>query len=77
MQEIPKTGSIRQGQVVDIIREKEIPDGLEDWRLPEGMSAEDFLDHLIHQGILQPAGKSRLICPIPSLRAWLIDQVDD
>ena len=77
MQAIPKTESIRQGQVVDIIREKEIPDGPEDWRLPEGTSAEGFLDHLIHQGILQPIGKSRLICPIPSLRAWLIDQVDD
>ena len=47
------------------------------WDLPKGMSADQFLDHLIHQGVMQPDRdcEHRLICPIPRLRTWLIEQI--
>ena len=73
---LPDAG-MEEGSVVDVIRRKEASDGPEDRRLPEGMSANQFLDHLIHQGVLQPAGESMLICPIPSLRTRLIKRVPD
>ena len=41
--------------------------------LPEGLSAAGFLEHLIHQGVLQRAGGVRLHCPIPSFRGWLVE----
>ena len=70
---MPGSG-LKRGKVVDLIREKEVPDGTESRRLPKGMDAKDFLDHLIHQGIFQPNADGKLSCPIPSLRSWLIDR---
>ena len=69
---MPETGMWRD-QAVDIIREKEVSDGPESRRLPKGMDAGDFLDHLIHQGIFQPDRTGLLSCPIPSLWTWLIE----
>ena len=39
--------------------------------LPEGLTATGFLDHLVHQGVLQRNEGGRLACPIPSFRDWL------
>ncbi len=67
-------GGLKRGKLADFIREKEVPDGSESRRLPKGMDAKDFRDHLIHQGIFQPEAGGKLTCPIPSLRSWLIDR---
>ena len=68
---MPETG-MKRNQAVDITREKEVSYGPESWRLPKGMDAGDFLDHLIHQGIFQPDERNILSCPIPSFWSWLI-----
>ena len=73
LRELPTSG-MDDGSVVDALKILAKPAGPTNWQLPEGMSAEGFLDHLIHQGILQPAGKGLLTCPIPSMRTWLIDR---
>ena len=70
---VPGAGLL-QDEMVDLIREKEVPDGPERWRLPKGMDAKNFRDHLIHQGIFHPDGDGKLSCPIPCLRSWLIDR---
>ena len=72
---IPEGGAPAD-HVVDIIEAKADQTGQKSWRLPKGMDAEDFLDHLIHQGIFQPDETGLLSCPIPSLRSWLIKQAD-
>ena len=72
---IPETGILR-ARVVDIIEAKADQKGQKSGRLPKGMDAEDFLDHLIHQGVLQPDKTGMLSFPIPSLRTWLINLAD-
>ena len=67
-------GGVPADHVVDIIEAKADPMGQRAGRLPKGMDAEDFLDHLIYYGILQPDQDGMLSCPIPSLRTWLIDR---
>ncbi|MXX91112.1 MAG: ATP-binding protein [Boseongicola sp. SB0677_bin_26] len=42
-------------------------------RLPEGMRAEDFLQHLTHQGALHESVDKSFRCPIPSFRTYLIE----
>ena len=37
--------------------------------------AEDFCDHLIHQGVLQEDADGIVSCPIPSFRTWLIESL--
>ena len=69
---MPETGMLRD-QAVDVIREKEVSDGPESRRLPKGMDAGDFLDHLIYQGIFQPDRTDLLSGSIPNLRTWLIE----
>ena len=40
-----------------------------------GVTPRAFLDHLVHQGVLHdPDGEGRYVCPIPSLRDFLIRQ---
>ena len=48
------------------------------WSLPEGMTAEAFLAHLVHQGALQLDTDADLYrCPIPSFRAFLVERGRD
>ncbi len=45
------------------------------WRLPDGMTVNDFTRHLIHRGALHKHLDTGTVeCPIPSFRAWLIKQ---
>jgi len=46
------------------------------WELPEGMSEEDFIDHMIRKGALHEGGNGRYVCPIPSFRSHLLAQGD-
>ena len=44
-------------------------------QIPEGMTVNDLTRHLILRGALQKnADTGTIDCPIPSLRAWLVDQ---
>ena len=72
MRELP-TGGMHRSKVLKSIKDKVEPEEA-GWGLPKGMDAEDFRDHLIHRGALQPDENGMLICPIPSLRTWLIAQ---
>ena len=72
---IPEHGTSSE-QALRLIAAKANEKGTEPKGLPKGMDAEDFLDHLIHQGIFQPDETGLLSCPIPSLRSWLIKQAD-
>jgi len=72
---IPEHGTSSE-QALRLIAAKANEKGTEPKGLPKGMDAEDFLDHLIHQGIFQPDDTGLLSCPIPSLRNWLIKQAD-
>ena len=42
------------------------------WRLPDGMSATGFCEHLVHQGALQERADQTVYCPIPSFRTHLL-----
>ena len=52
------------------------------WRLPKGMDAEDFVEHLLHRGVLQRVGRpgkamgTEYRCPIPSLQSYLRNEGD-
>ena len=70
---MPVSGMWRD-QAVDIIEAKADQKGQKSGRLPKGMDAEDFLNHLIHQGVFQPDQTGMLSCPIPSFRTWLIER---
>ena len=39
------------------------------------MTAEDFYNHLTHRGALQERDDDTVICPIPSFRRFLIDEM--
>ena len=72
---IPERGTTSE-HALRLIAAKANEKGTEPKGLPKGMDAEDFLDHLIHQGIFQPDETGLLSCPIPSLQSWLIKQAD-
>ncbi len=72
LKEIPESGAMDRDSVADLIRKNNVPDGPERWRLPQGMDARLYLEHLIRKGVLQPSGRGMLVFPIPSLRSWLI-----
>ncbi len=64
---------INRPGVIDLI-ERNIGEYPSD-RLPTGMkTAEEFLVHLLHRGALQRDSKKLYACPIPSFRAYLIEQ---
>ncbi len=45
------------------------------WRLPDGMTVNEYFNHLIHRGALHKHLDTGTVeCPIPSFRAWLIEQ---
>ncbi len=76
MKELPADGGLRRSNVLDFIEKKiaSAPDH-RSWKLPKGMDTDLFLDHLIQKGAMQPFDADKLACPIPSLRAWLIDRI--
>ena len=43
-------------------------------RLPDGMTAQEFYNDLIHRGALQERNDEIVICPIPSFRQFLIEK---
>ncbi len=47
------------------------------WILPENMTVKDFRHHLVHKGALQQRPDRTFYCPIPSIRAFLIDRTKD
>ena len=69
-----RNGGLYRHEVVDTIRARirDRPEGSSARRLPEGISPEDFLEHLVHRGALQEGGDDKLVCPIPSFRAFLV-----
>ena len=73
MAEMPEAG-LRRSDAVGSIRSLARDEGDCGWRLPEGMSPSEFLDHLVHRGALQSGEDDRLVCPIPSFRRFLIEE---
>ncbi len=71
-----RDGGLHRHQVVDTIRARirDRPEGSSARRLPKGISPEDFLEHLIHRSALQEGEDDRLVCPIPSFRAFLVGE---
>ncbi len=68
---IPEWGMMRISIRKTIIgrgRPLDDPDGEGYW---VSKDTDGFLDHLVHEGILQDDGKGMYRCPIPSLRAFL------
>ena len=41
--------------------------------LPEGMTAKDYYNHLLHNGALQESDDGWVECPIPSFRQYILD----
>ena len=81
MQDIPTQAngprSLEDTEVLaSIVRHRRIgdtPDNIP-WSLPKGMDAEDFLEDLVHQGALYIDGEGYVHSPIPSFKAFLINQ---
>ena len=71
VERIPEEGST-DGRIIGFLtdRDQEMK-GRPGHCLPEGMTATGFLDHLVHQGVMQRNEAGRLACPIPSFRDWL------
>ena len=42
------------------------------WRLPKGMDADGFFEHLVHRGALQVLPGGSVHCPIPSFQRYMI-----
>ncbi len=64
---------INRPDVIDLI-EKNIGEHPSD-RLPTDIkTAEEFLIHLLHRGALQRDSRKLYTCPIPSFRAYLLEQ---
>jgi len=62
--------------VIDLIEGSVRNSGTAAERLPAHMTAETYYDHLLHKGYLQEDGQSwSVICPILSLRRWIIDSM--
>ncbi len=73
MAAVPVSG-LRRNDAVGLIESLAGSGGDYGWRLPDGMSPRDLLDHLVHRGALQSGEDDRLTCPIPSFRRFLIDE---
>ncbi len=63
---------MNESRVLGLIEESEEDEAGR--RLPKGMDAEGFMDHLVHQGALEKSvdDAPSLRCPIPSFRTYLI-----
>ena len=73
MAAVPESG-LRRNEAVGSIGDLAKSEGGYGWRLPEGMSPTEFLDHLVHRGALQSGEDDRLVCPIPSFRRFLMEE---
>ena len=71
MASVPDNG-LNRHEIIDLIQACSAHVGGSGWKLPEGMSAVKFLDHLVSRGALQRRGDDRLACPIPSFRRFLM-----
>ena len=76
MAAVPDTG-LRRNEAIAVVRTRARTGDGHGWDVPEGMSAGDFLDHLVLRGALQSGEDDRLVCPIPSLRRFLIEEAAD
>ncbi|MCY4591375.1 MAG: AAA family ATPase [Alphaproteobacteria bacterium] len=72
LKSVPAEGA-RKAEVVNRIEQLARPAPAA-WRIPAGMSSDDFLDLMVHRGVLQPSPARRLVCPIPSFRRFLIEE---
>ncbi len=64
-----------QGDIIDSIEWHADSRPGSRWRLPDGMTANEYFNHLIHRGALHKHLDTGTVeCPIPSFRAWLIKQ---
>lgn len=70
---VPVSG-LRRNEATGLIGTLARREGDYGWRLPEGMSPTEFLDHLVHRGALQSGDDDKLICPIPSFRRFLVEE---
>ncbi len=70
MKALPENG-LRSSEVIDLIEKTANAEGSSGERLPEGMTAKGFLDHLIGKGTLQLNESDRLACPTPSFHDFL------
>ncbi len=70
---VPEPG-LRRNKATGLIETLARSEGDYGWRLPEGMSPREFLDHLVHRGALQSGEDDRLVCPIPSFRRFLVEE---
>ena len=59
-------------EVIDIIEQQSRRAKRRAEKLPRGMTAEDYYNHLIHRGVLQQSKNYAVDCPIPSFRQFLI-----
>ena len=71
MASMPADG-LNRHEMIDLIQARSVHAGGSGWKLPEGMSAVKFLDHLVSRGALQRREDEKLACPIPSFRRFLM-----
>ncbi|MCY4542274.1 MAG: hypothetical protein OXB95_07765, partial [Rhodobacteraceae bacterium] len=64
------TASSRHVSIIRAIESKYRPEA--GWRLPKGMDADGFFEHLVHRGALQKLPDGSVHCPIPSFRRYMI-----
>lgn len=66
------TEAMSSWEVIDIIERQSKLAKRRTEKLPRGMTAEDYFNHLIHCGALQQSKNYGIDCPIPSFRQFLI-----
>ena len=76
MAAVPDAG-LRRNEAIAVIRTCALTGNEYGWDVPEGMSAENFLDHLVFRGALQPGEDDRLVCPVPGFRRFLVQEGAD
>ncbi len=68
-----KDGKVTRADVLNCIERHDRPGGPVESRLPDGMTSRDFLNHLIHRGVLFSDAGGFIHSPIPSFRSYLIE----
>ena len=65
---------VHWGNVVDMVtRLAEQEDGPSERRLPEGISAKDYVRHLVQNGALHEQRDGSMIITIPRFQTWTIE----